>query len=638
MGQYPYYTNEPSQGASTARNDLPMHMSGAAQVNANPLAGVTFSPGNRNMRDTRTGSPEIHNVAESPLFELWQFIPKTNSHGGKLWTSPKMRLIPSDQITLEDLVINTEGKSVEDQYESLSKVRKRLVDQLIAERNQRDPRYEWTCVYIKTERQRIKLPSLPAQEVTAKMEVIVLRKPRHQTTGPGRFGNNRVSHADPRTIGDFDDPMNGRPAFQETSSPQPINASPVLPNTSRYGGPSANAGISPVHQQAYAQIHSPIYQQGQNSPSLPPNTQTLPHIHQSFQPTAHRQVHPQVYTQAQNQMPFESNNSFSGAPRTHATGHQGAPAISVADRYGQQIPHQQSQHVPPFGGIDPRAEAGAGKFNNEPRRSIHKIPAPADMHNSQQAKSGMRESPTRDAFPQHTRKNTAPGLPPKIIQQGHQPLHAKRTAYAQEDSSTMTEDESLFEETGYSSASSMDSFPKGSLHRQKTTGNRAMNDREHRSHNQKRYSKDRGHTIYPANTANTYQSVSSPRRRENERLAAMDRRDYPVTAREERSDPRVPGLAGLAELALNSNEASYMLFKMQEQQKHIMNQLERLEIRPQTGESLNHAGRELAIRGIESDLPMVGRRIYYEEPSSPTIRRTLSYVPREIPFICERYI
>jgi hypothetical protein len=325
----------------------------------------------------------------------------------------------------------------------------------------------------------------------------------------------------------------------------------------------------------------------------------------------------------QNPMPPEANYAMPQGVRFHETQDQGMHKGQATDKFAPNVSQLPNNALSGGGDI----HIGVGPFvrnGNEARHPAPKAPTLTYTRNSPGMQTQNARFVTGD-LPQHARKANATAPSPKIVQQ------ERRTAHLQDDSSFMTDDESLFEEEdGYSSAaSSVSSIAKGSLHREKKYMRRDMGERGHRTHYRKQSQKTHSHGGYTSGDVDIFPSASSHRSRESTRYRdASHASNRPVTIHESKLDIRAPGLA---ELNLSANVASYRLMKMEETQRTIIDKMDRLSVGLQKPESRDYVERGVAVRGIEPEIrhAVPARPIYYMDP--PMHPPRLRYVPREMP-------
>ncbi|EEA28593.1 hypothetical protein PMAA_033960 [Talaromyces marneffei ATCC 18224] len=582
MGQHPSYGNEDLQEGSYSRAD----------VNSNA---------NRKANETRA---RYVGEMESDLYELWQFIPEENENGGKMWKSAPRKLVASDQATLENLVKTMEAEdSVEEQWESLSPNKQALIKALVREHNQSDNRYKWSYVYIKTKTRKVKGIG-NHRDVTLKMDVILLRELQHQPmSAEGSFEASSAGHA-----GSHSGVPNNRSGGQLTLDDMARQANhahitssgPGIYRAAENRGVSVN-GQPPSHAQANPQVRL----QG----------------HMPAQPGPQQQGRSQVYPYTQNTMPPEANYAMTQGARFHTAQVQGMQKGQATDKYGAKVSPLPNNASPVGGGIN----IGVNPFASTDDEGIH----PAHKASASRNNPSMQKQSGRFAagdLPQHARKANATAPPPKVVQQD------RRINRLRDDSSFMTDDESLFEEEdGYSSAaSSVGSIAKGSLHREKRYMRREMSDRDrgHRTHYRKQSQKSYSRSGYTSGNVDILPSTSNHRSRESRRYGDMSRAsNRPVTVHESTLDTRTPGLA---ELNLSANEASYRLMKMEETQRALIDKMDRLSLNLNKPESRDYVERGVTARGIEPEIrrTVLAQPVYYPEP--PVYPRRPAYVPREM--------
>lgn len=593
---------------------------------ASYLRGAS-SHANRKANETRARSSDHDAESESQLYELWKFIPNDNNNGGKNWKSVSRELIPSDQTTLESLVQTMEDEdSVEEQWERLSSNKQTLINALVGEHNQRDDRYKWRYVYIKTKTRQVR--SIGNQRpITLKMEVILLRELQCQPIPAG--GPSKASSAGRAGSQNPGIPRNsssGQPAFDDTI--RQANYAPVIDNgpgtykAAENRGMPVNGGVPSMHPQVHPQVQPTPYIYEQPSPHPQANPQVRLQGQRPAQPGPQQQGHPQVYQQMQNSMPPEANYAMPQGIRHHGVPDQGMQKGQAADTLAPNVSHLPKNAPHMSGGIS-IGPGPSARNGDEARHPAHNPSAAIYTRNSPGTQPQNTPFAAGD-HPQPARKAKATAPPPKVVQQD------RRLSHLQDDSSFMTDDESLFEEDdGYSSAaSSISSIARGSLHREKRYMRRDTGEQKHRTHYRKQSQKGYSHGGYPSGNVDIYPSASSHRSRESRRYRETSRAsNRPVTVHERELDIRAPGLA---ELNLNANEASYRLMKVEETQRTMLDKMDRLSIGLQKPESRDYVERAVAVRGIEPEIrhAVPARPIYYMESPMYLPRR---YVPREMP-------
>jgi hypothetical protein len=572
---------------------------------------------------------------EPPLYELWQFIPEENENGGRVWSSAPRKFIPSDQTTLENLVNIMEAEdSVEEQWERLSPNKQILIKRLIDEHDQRDGRYRWSYVYIKTKTRKVKGIG-NHRDITLRMDVILLRELQHQPIpARGSFKAVSAGHVGSQNSGILNTVLGSQPTLDDIT--RQANHAHIIGNGPGPYKAAENRGISfdggepSMHSQMHPQVQSSpfIYEQ----PTLHPqaNPQDRLQGHRPTQPGPQQQGHPQVYPQMQNSMAPEANYGMPQGARFHGTQDPGMQKGQMTDKHGPRVSHLPI-NAPP---VDGSTNTEAGPFarnGDESRHHTHHGSKTIYTRNSPRIQTQNARFAAGDHPPQ-ARKADTTALPPKVVQQD-------RRAPLQDDSSFMTDDESLFEEEdGYSSAaSSISSIAKGSLHREKRYMRRDMNDRGHRTHYRKQDQKRYSHGGYTSGNIDIIPSASGHRSRESRRYKNASRTsNHPVTVHESKLDIRTPGLA---ELNLSANEASYRLMKMEEAQRTIIDKMDRLGLGLQKPENRDYVEKGVAVRNIE---PVMTQPVYYPPP--PMYPRRPSYMPREMhpaymhPYMYEPYL
>ncbi|EED22883.1 conserved hypothetical protein [Talaromyces stipitatus ATCC 10500] len=600
---------------SLSVGQTPSH--GSENLRGSPSRGDASSHAIRQANEMRVRSVEHDAGMDSNLHELWQFTPTTRRDGGKRWDLARRKFIPSDQETLKDLAKTLEEEiSVKEQYKSLTSNKQKLVNELVAEHNERDRRYRWSYVYINTETSRLNSYMGLSQEITTRMEVIILRELQHQATTAGQpLRASSVGHAGLQSSRSPNGLRGGQPTFDglggQANHQHNIGNGPGLPRAPENRA-LVNAGAPTMHSQTHPQAQSPnyIYQQAPVHPPMHPQTNAPVHLQgpRPAQSAPQQHGHLQVHPQMQNSMPQTTNHAMPQGARVPAPQEQGIKG-QASNNHGQNIP-QMANNVPPMvGATNPRAGTFA-RSGDETRHPAQQASAPVYTRNGHETQAQGARFAAADR-PQRERKLNATAPPPRVIQQD------RRRTHLQEDSSVMTEDESLFDDDGYSSSvSSTDSIAKGSLHREKRYMRRDMGDRGYRCHYRKQGQKSHSHAGYPSGRVDIFPSASSHRQPESRRHRHTSHpSERPVTVHESKSDFRAPGLA---ELSMSANEASYRLMKVEENQKLMIDSLARLALSSHKPESRDHVERGVALRGIEHDMPL-GRLFVLIIPTHGTI-------------------
>ncbi|KAI7976821.1 hypothetical protein EIK77_010052 [Talaromyces pinophilus] len=592
-------------------------------------------PANGKANEIRARSSDRNGEMEPKLYELWQFVPREKREGGKNWKIVSRKLIPSDQETLEELVKTMEEEtSAKEQYRFLSPNKRDRITELLNEHNERDSRYKWRYVYIDTDTSKVKVLGT-YQDITTKMDVILLRELQHQLMPAGSSPKaSTAGRAGSQNSGVPNNRSGGQPALDDMTRQadyaQVIGNGPGAYKAAEDRGVPVNGGGPSMHPQVHPQVQSPQYIYEQPSPHPQANAQVRLQGQRPAQPGPQQQGHPQVYQQMQNPMPPEANYAMPQGVQFHGAQDQGMQKGQAAGNFAPKVPHLPNNAPLMSGGINigpgPSARNGDGA-----RHPAHNPPTPMYTRNSPGMQTQNARFATAD-LPQNARKAKATAPPPKVVvvQQD------RKASHMQDDSSFMTEDESLFEEEdGYSSAaSSVSSIAKGSLHREKRYMRRDMDNRGHRTHYRKQSQKSSGHGGYPYGNVDILPSASSHRSRESRRYDTSRASNRPVTVHERELDLRAPGLA---ELELSANEASYRLMKMEETQRTMLDKMDRLSIGLQKPESRNYVERAVAVRGIEPEIrhAVPARPVYYMEAPMPPPR--LRYMPREMPYMPQPY-
>ncbi|RAO69666.1 uncharacterized protein BHQ10_005678 [Talaromyces amestolkiae] len=585
-------------------------------------------PTNRKANETRARHSD-HDAPDmqSHLYELWQLIPKEKKDGGKNWTIASRKLIPSDQDTLDDMVKTMEEAfPAKEQYKCLSQNKRERIKELLNEHNQRDSRYIWRCVYIDTDTTRVKVLGT-YQDITAKMDVILLRELQHQPTPAGH--SPKASSAGRAVSQDSGIPSNQsgiqptlNDMIRQANYAQVVGNGPGAYKAAQNRGIPVDDGIPSVHPQVHPQVQSSPFIYRQPSPHPQANPQVHMQGQRPAQPGPQKQGHPQAYQHVQNSMPPEATYAVPQGVRYHGQPDHGMQKEQATDTFPQKVSQLPINAPHGSGGFNP----GPGPFarnGDEARHPAHHPSMPIYTRNAPEMQTQNARFAAGD-LPQPARKAKATAPPPKVVQQD------RRVSQMQDDSSFMTDDESLFEEEdGYSSAtSSVSSLAKGSLHREKRYMRRDTGEHKHRIHYRKQNRKGYSHGGYPSGNVDIYPSASSHRPRESRRSREMSRAsNRPVTIHERDLDIRAPGLA---ELNLSANEASYRLMKMEETQRTMLDKMDRLSMGLQKPESRDYVERAVVTRGIEPEIrnAVPQRPIYLMEAPMYSPRR---YVPREMP-------
>lgn len=591
----------------------------------NPIHGNDTA--NRKANETRARHSDHDPELGSRLYELWQLIPKVRKDGGRNWGTTSKKLIPSDQATLENLVKTMEeDTSAKEQYRYLSPNKRERITELLDEHNQRDSRYRWRYVYIDTSTRRVKVLGT-YQDVTTGMDVILLRELQHQPIPAG--GHSKASatkHAGPQNPGIPNNLSGGQPALGEIirqANTQAIGNAPGVYKAAEGKGIPASGVVPSMNPQAHPQVKSPPYIFEQQ----PPYPQANPQVRLQGQlpaPVPQQQAH-HIYQQMQHPVPSEANPAMHAIPqgvRFGGTEDQGMHRGQANDKAASKMPHPPNYPPAMNGGIN-NVTGPSARNGEKGRHPAHNPSTPIYTRSINEMQAQFAHTAVRD-IPNPARNSKATAPPPQVVQQ------VRRVSHMQDDSSFMTDDESIFEEEdGYSSAdSSVSSIAKGSLHRERRYIRRDAGEREHRTHYRKQSQKGHSHSGYPYTNVDILPAASSHRERETRRYRDISRASTrPVTVHGRELDTRVPGLA---ELNLSANETSYRLTKMEETQRSMLDTIDRLSIGLRKTESHDHIERGVTVRSIEPEMghAVPARPVYYVQAPMYPPRR---YVPREMP-------
>lgn len=561
--------------------------------------------------ETQPRGPTHGAESESRLYELWRFIPSDNRQGGKNWASNVSReLIPSDQATLKSLVDTLEDQdAIEQQYHDLTEKKKALIRALVREHDQRDSRYKWRYVYIKTRKVTV-TSNYPPITVTVRMEVILVRELQHQSMSAG--GVSQPSAASRAGLQNHEEAPDSPRVYRAAET----RSIPV------------NGEVPPWNPQVPHQTQFSQHMYDQQSLHAQANPQIHPQLQRPAQSATPQQGPPQAYPQMQNPIPSQANYSMPQDVRFQGSPNHEIQQGRVAD---QSVPNVSTLH-----GNGNAASAGRGinlgadqfhRNSGEARHPAHNPSTPIYTRSNQGQgiqTQNIRSAATSD-HPRHMPQtpNAAASTIRIISQDGRHPQ-------LNDDSSFTTDDESLFgDEDLYSSAaSSVSSIARGSQHREQRYLHRDNGERGYRLHTRKQSQKTSGHGGYVSGNVDIIPSESSHRSRDSKshrKSSRASNRNSPVTIHESKPDIRA---SGLADLSLTANENSYRLQKLEESQRTMLDKMDRLTIGLQRPETRDRDERPVVYRGIEPEVrhAVPARQIYYAEP--PIYPQRVRYMPQ----------
>ncbi|KAL5363370.1 hypothetical protein BJX96DRAFT_178010 [Aspergillus floccosus] len=363
------------------------------------------------------------------------------------WSNVEKTRMHLSQSDLHNQVLKRAKKfSAAAQYQNLSRMKRTAVDDLIEELRRQDPRYEWTCVYIKESEKPVKgKNSRRGDYETLSMDIILSRKP----VNTGSY--SKTPH--PVQVS-FDTAAPGREGFPPQFADPVINQEPPRQMNKPFENVQWAAGVDPKR------ASHPIFTQVPQS--VPPQ------YHQQGAPSPHPAGHPMA------QVPPVSQDQWAGIP-------------------AGMRPPQQHQHPDLV-----NAARAANLANGAPFEVLNRNAAPlgGDAHHQAQGfPNGHR------AFVPQGRENVtfAANLPPH----GGPPPRAPNTPmeaeadYILESSSAGDEESTLFDHEDHSSATESsdddgrygDRSPqprwRGSLYRQHSSSKARRSDPGYRTHYRK---------------------------------------------------------------------------------------------------------------------------------------------------------
>lgn len=346
--------------------------------------------------------PKSSRIDDNDLLEGWTLDRAvTNSSPNDLrWHVADRSSMCLSQEDLARLVKKPKKTSVAERYEKLGRLKRQHISSLIEDRKKldKDPRFDWTCVYIKPVERTVRRQMLTDNYITVSLHVVLKRTlrpgamltPRSfpgEVKSPEFAGRNvaadfkgsgkqnpvqeRNLHAQPQGM--------GHPGgFQPQGQPGAVRREPQIVQQ----GPPPNVGANPGNggpQGGIPQIPGTQYRH-QPEPQLPPGAQVIPQTppqqkqqqHQPQQP--HTQQHPQRPQQTPPQNPFQPPSPHPPQqplqqPPQHPTQNHTqhlppAPAPPSPPQHPQQQPH------PPRGPIiHPQLDHGTFK----PGHAVHDV-------------------------------------------------------------------------------------------------------------------------------------------------------------------------------------------------------------------------------------------------------------------------
>ncbi|KAL1996214.1 hypothetical protein VTN49DRAFT_266 [Thermomyces lanuginosus] len=230
-------------------------------------------------------NPFTDSDASKPYYEGWTFyrgkpVGSTTPNWSEATRSP-MHL---DQDELARKVRERSRKiPAAEQYASLKKQRRAHVESLIREREEQDPRFQWSCVYVHSKQREVRRTWRGVEYETPEMDVIIMRKLRPGSVPP--LSPQSPTHS-PKSVrfdmGGLDsrhrqgpEPMSPRHVGAEFGgAPSPFTPGP--PPGTMPGGPPPPLPASmppPPPPGSFPTAAGPA----PNAWSMPPNAPTTPH-------------------------------------------------------------------------------------------------------------------------------------------------------------------------------------------------------------------------------------------------------------------------------------------------------------------------------------------------------------------------
>jgi hypothetical protein len=407
---------------------------GMASLNLDNRAAGKPKPTVDQEKSNKAPKP-LDTESAKPMYEAWVFYRAEPEEGQKpTWTRAYKRPLRLDQEALEKKAKDRKKKPSAEQYQSLSAARRALVDRLIKEHEDKDHRFRWTCAYVKSKRQYVRKPFSGVDFEITEMEIVLVRKPRPEyapePSSKSAFGEfvdlnapSKAKEAKPKK-----DPLNWDPKNVEF----PGNGF----HFDRRPGLGPHLGnMGPAAQQMNDQIpftQHPHFLPREGPHGGPAFTEGIANAPMNAMP--------------QQQRPPPPPTVFPGMmrPPVGAQDHRGGPGIEII-REDRPPP----LHVP----------------------SMHSPPQPRNLHGA--------FDPVMNDFANRARKAQAKPPPPKIFQQEHHSAHSFKKQPAPElfsESSSIEDDESLFDDVEYSSATTdfdeIAPFPRGNLHKRRQSSTR----------------------------------------------------------------------------------------------------------------------------------------------------------------------
>lgn len=164
---------------------------------ADQMAQLHVDPQKSAQSYQQTGQPEpIREHTRSPYYYFGYTFFKAEAAPGQksTWNQVQKTRMNLSQTDLFQLVQKRTRKSTAvEQYQALSKLKRNHVDQLINEHRRSDPRFEWTCAYIKEIFKPVKGKGARRGDFeTLSMDVVIVRRPVTAEPGDGQ------THSQPR--------------------------------------------------------------------------------------------------------------------------------------------------------------------------------------------------------------------------------------------------------------------------------------------------------------------------------------------------------------------------------------------------------------------------------------------------------
>ncbi|KAL4889618.1 hypothetical protein BDV59DRAFT_186200 [Aspergillus ambiguus] len=186
------------------------------------------------------------------------------------WSNVEKKRMHLSQADLHQMVQKHKKKfSAASQYQNLTRAKRTAVDELIEELRQNDPRYEWTCVYIKESEKAVKgKNSRRGDYETLSMDIILSRK----AVNTGSYSKT------PQPVQvSFDTTPKGRDGFAPRFEDPMINHEPHRSMNKPFenwpAGPDPKRTSHPMFGQVPQQVPPQFHQQGHPAGGAPPVSQ-----------------------------------------------------------------------------------------------------------------------------------------------------------------------------------------------------------------------------------------------------------------------------------------------------------------------------------------------------------------------------